>query len=114
MGTRTPAKSRQHLLHLVTATLPRVPHILMGTIIFSTFALVGCAFLIYAWFRWLREELDLKRPAHRDRRKPLPPPYVNRKPHYGYLQACRARKLHVEADDAHQRDRIALRDDAVA
>jgi hypothetical protein len=49
----------------------------MPTMIFSTIALLGCAFLIYVWFLWLREELDLKRPAHRDRnRKPLPPPYV--------------------------------------
>ena len=49
----------------------------MGTIVFSTIALVGCAFLVYVWFQWMREELDLKRPAHRDRRrKPLPPPYV--------------------------------------
>jgi hypothetical protein len=56
----------------------------MGTILFSTFALVSCAFLIYVWFRWLREELDLKKPAHRDRRRKLPPPpYVIRKPHHG-------------------------------
>jgi threonine/homoserine/homoserine lactone efflux protein len=55
----------------------RVPHIDMPTMIFSTFALLGCAFLIYVWFHWLREELDLKRPAHRDRQsKPLPPRYV--------------------------------------
>jgi hypothetical protein len=54
----------------------------MATIVLSTFALFGCAFLIYAWFQWLREELDLKRPAHRDRRrKTLPPPYVIRTPH---------------------------------
>jgi len=52
----------------------------MPTIILSTIALLGCAFLIYAWFHWLREELDMKRPAHRDRRrKRQPPPYVIRK-----------------------------------
>jgi len=58
--------------------MPRVPHIDMATIVLSTFALLGCAFLVYAWFQWLREELDLKQPAHRDRRRkqPLPPPYV--------------------------------------
>jgi hypothetical protein len=56
----------------------------MATMVLSTIALLSCAFLIYAWFQWLREELDLKRPAHRDRhRKPLPPPYVIRKPHRG-------------------------------
>jgi hypothetical protein len=50
----------------------------MATIVLSTFALLGCAFLVYAWFQWLREELDLKQPAHRDRRRkqPLPAPYV--------------------------------------
>jgi threonine/homoserine/homoserine lactone efflux protein len=49
----------------------------MPTMIFSTIALAGCAFLVYAWFQWLREELDLKRPTHRDRRsKPLPLPFV--------------------------------------
>jgi threonine/homoserine/homoserine lactone efflux protein len=55
----------------------------MPTIVLSTIALLGCAFLVYAWFQWLREELDLKRPAHRDRdRKTLRPPYViYRSPH---------------------------------
>jgi hypothetical protein len=86
----------------------------MGTILFSTFALVGCAFLIYVWFRWLREELDLKKPAHRDRRRKPPPPYVIRKPHHGYFQVHQARRLHFEADDAHQGDRVTLRDHAVA
>ncbi|HEY4906628.1 MAG TPA: hypothetical protein VIH74_04205 [Candidatus Acidoferrum sp.] len=56
----------------MTATLPRVPHIDMATIVLSTIALVGCAFLVYVWFQWLREELDLKRPAHRDQQnRPL-------------------------------------------
>jgi hypothetical protein len=58
----------------------------METILFSMFGLVSCAFLIHAWFHWLREELDLKKPPHRDRRrKPLPPPYVIRKPHHGHF-----------------------------
>jgi hypothetical protein len=44
----------------------------MATIVLSTIALVGCAFLVYVWFQWLREELDLKRPAHRDQQnRPL-------------------------------------------
>jgi hypothetical protein len=55
----------------------------MAMIVFTMFALLGCAFLVYACFHWLREELDLKRPAHRDRQlRPLPPPYVIRKPHH--------------------------------
>jgi hypothetical protein len=54
----------------------------MPTIVLSTIALLGCAFLVYAWLQWLRDELDLKRPAHRDRRrKPLPPRYVIYKSH---------------------------------
>jgi len=49
----------------------------MPTIVLSTLALLGCAFLVYVLFHWLREELDLKKPAHRDRgKKALPPPYV--------------------------------------
>jgi hypothetical protein len=44
----------------------------MPTIVLSTFALLGCAFLVYAWFQWLREELDLKRPTHRDRKTLAP------------------------------------------
>jgi hypothetical protein len=63
---------RQHLLHLVKATTSRVPHIDMAMNVFSTIALLGCAFLVYACFQWLREELDLKRPAHRDRRGKIP------------------------------------------
>src|SRR6202000_2721818 len=63
--------------HPETAQTPRAPHIDMPTIVLSTLALVGCAFLVYAWFCWLREELDLKRPAHRDRRrKMLRPTYM--------------------------------------
>jgi threonine/homoserine/homoserine lactone efflux protein len=56
-------------------------------IVFSTFALAGCAFLVYACFHWLREELDLKRPAHRDRssKKTLPAPYVIRAPRHGHF-----------------------------
>jgi hypothetical protein len=51
----------------------------MPTIVLSTLALLGCAFLVYVLFHWLREELDLKKPAHRDRgKKALPPPYVIR------------------------------------
>jgi len=46
----------------------------MAMIAFTTFALAGCAFLVYACFHWLREELDLKRPAHRDRGRKMPPP----------------------------------------
>jgi len=58
----------------------------MPMIVFSTFALAGCAFLVYAGFHWLREELDLRRPAHRDRRRnTLPEPYVIRSPRHGHL-----------------------------
>ena len=71
---------RASRLHPETATMRRVPHLDMPTIVLSTFALVGCAFLVYAWLCWLREELDLKRPAHRDRvRKPLPQKNKNEK-----------------------------------
>ncbi len=34
----------------------------MATLILSMFALLGCVFLIYALFHWLREELNPKRP----------------------------------------------------
>jgi len=55
-------------------------------IAFSTFALAGCAFLVYACFHWLREELDLKLPAHRDRRRKTPPAsYVIRTPRRGHF-----------------------------
>jgi hypothetical protein len=37
----------------------------MPTLILSTFALLGCVFLIWVFFHWLREELNPKRPVRR-------------------------------------------------
>jgi threonine/homoserine/homoserine lactone efflux protein len=34
----------------------------MANLILSTLALLGCAFLIYVLFHWLRDELNPKRP----------------------------------------------------
>jgi hypothetical protein len=57
----------------------------MPTLILSTVALLGCAFLIYAFFHWLRDELNPKRRVKRGDRRPqvskLQPPYVIRFPH---------------------------------
>jgi hypothetical protein len=57
----------------------------MPTLILSTVALLGCAFLIYAFFHWLRDELNPKRRVKRGNRGPhvadLKPPYVIRYPH---------------------------------
>jgi len=57
----------------------------MPTLILSTLALVGCAFLIYVFFHWLRDELNPKRRVkrgNRGRRIPNPqPPYVIRYQH---------------------------------
>jgi hypothetical protein len=35
----------------------------MGILILSTLALLGCAFLIYVFFHWLRDELNPKKPV---------------------------------------------------
>jgi len=61
----------------------------MPTLILSTLALFGCAFLIYVFFHWLRDELNPKRRVKRGNRRPnrrphvadLKPPYVIRYPH---------------------------------
>jgi hypothetical protein len=57
----------------------------MPTLILSTLALLGCAFLIYVFFHWLRDELNPKRPLKRIQRRPQFPapqrPYVIRYPH---------------------------------
>jgi hypothetical protein len=37
----------------------------MSTIVLSTLALLECAFLIYVFFHWLREELNPKKPPKR-------------------------------------------------
>jgi len=66
VGTQPPTKPPPRHTPRDGVHNPR-PHIDMATIVLSTFALLGCAFLVYVWFQWLREELDLKQPAHRDR-----------------------------------------------
>ena len=43
------------------------PHIRMPTLILSTLALFGCAFMVYVFFHWLRDELNTKRPLKRNR-----------------------------------------------
>lgn len=57
----------------------------MPTLVLSTLALLGCVFLIYVFFHWLRDELNPKRPTKRARHQPhaLMPrrPYVIRNPH---------------------------------
>jgi hypothetical protein len=57
----------------------------MPTLILSTLALLGCAFLIYVFFHWLRDELNPKRPLKRGYRPPKfsepHRPYVIRYPH---------------------------------
>jgi hypothetical protein len=37
----------------------------MPTLVLSTLALLGCAFMVYVLFHWLREELNPKRPLKR-------------------------------------------------
>ena len=60
---------------LDTAAEARVPHIRMPTLILSMLALLGCAFLVYVFFQWLREELNPKRPVSRGRlQQPTPGP----------------------------------------
>jgi threonine/homoserine/homoserine lactone efflux protein len=39
----------------------------MPTLILSMLALLGCAFLVYVFFQWLRDELNPKRPVSRGR-----------------------------------------------
>jgi hypothetical protein len=39
----------------------------MANLVLSTLALLACAFLIYVFFHWLRDELNPKKPA-----KPYP------------------------------------------
>jgi hypothetical protein len=54
----------------------------MPTLILSMLALLGCIFLIYVFFHWLRDELNPKRPSARRRREPEPRRlYLLRKPH---------------------------------
>ncbi len=69
----------------VTAARVRVPQFRMPTLILSTLALLACAFLIYVFFHWLRDELNPKRPLKRIQRRPQLPapqrPYVIRYPH---------------------------------
>jgi hypothetical protein len=43
----------------------------MPTLILSMLALLGCVFLIYVFFHWLRDELNPKRPTrHRGGQTP--------------------------------------------
>jgi hypothetical protein len=57
----------------------------MPTLILSMLALLGCIFLIYVFFHWLRDELNPKRPSARRRERFTLPeprrPYLLRKPH---------------------------------
>jgi uncharacterized membrane protein len=53
---------------LVTCAEARISHIHMPTLVLSTLALLGCVFMVYVLFRWLREELNPKRPVKRVRR----------------------------------------------
>jgi hypothetical protein len=62
----------------------------MPTLILSTFALLGCFFLIYVFFHWLRDELNpkrrSKRPGHRHWQVPAPRHRsVMRRPHHPNL-----------------------------
>ncbi len=45
------------------------PQIRMGNVILSTLALLGCAFLIYVFFHWMRDELNPKKPVKPQRRQ---------------------------------------------
>ena len=49
---------RLHVFLLVAAAEVRVPHLRMATLVLSTLALLGCVFLIYVLFHWLRDELN--------------------------------------------------------
>jgi len=71
-----------HGLLLVVAGEVRVLHIRMATLVLSTLALLGCVFLIYVLFHWLRDELNPKRPrgGHRPVLEPHGP-YLVRNPH---------------------------------
>jgi threonine/homoserine/homoserine lactone efflux protein len=53
----------------------------MPTLILSTLALLGCGFLIYVFFQWLREELNPRRPSSRRERVGEQRPFVVRKSH---------------------------------
>jgi hypothetical protein len=56
----------------------------MPTLILSTLALLGCVFMVYVFFHWLRDELNPKRPAQRGQQRRIPeprPPFVIRKTH---------------------------------
>ena len=57
----------------------------MPTLILSMLALLGCIFLIYVFFHWLRDELNPKHPSARRREQFTLPeprrPYLLRKPH---------------------------------
>jgi hypothetical protein len=57
----------------------------MATLVLSTLALLGCVFLIYVLFHWLRDELNPRGPARpKGGRVPtLAPrgPYIVRDPH---------------------------------
>ena len=70
---------------LVAAARVRVLQFHMPTLILSTLALLGCAFLIYVFFHWLRDELNPKRPVRRIQQRPQSRapqrPYVIRYPH---------------------------------
>jgi hypothetical protein len=57
----------------------------MPTLVLSTLALLGCVFLIYVFFHWLRDELNPKRrPKPKRTQAPMLEtrrPYTIRKPH---------------------------------
>ena len=76
---------RLHVFLLVAAGEARVPHLRMATLVLSTLALLGCVFLIYVLFHWLRDELNPRGPARpKGGRVPtLAPrgPYIVRDPH---------------------------------
>ena len=58
-----------------------VPQFRMPTLILSTLALLGCVFLIYVFFHWLRDELNPKRPVKRGHRQPQAPGTARRLRH---------------------------------
>jgi hypothetical protein len=70
----------------------------MPTLILSMLALLGCIFLIYVFFHWLRDELNPKHPSARGHRErfTLPEPcrpYLLRKPHRQNFQDSNSETL---------------------
>ena len=84
MGTRPDSEPHKWISpHAVTEFAS--PQIRMANVILSTLALLGCAFLVYVFFHWLRDELNPKKAA-KPQRHPTPTaapqrPYVVRTRH---------------------------------